>query len=353
MIPSAPSLEFHPHLVLRNRHVMTIVSRVLPRRGVPNGTPVEARLFTVAPTARVLGQCHWQPNAQAAPTIVLVHGLEGSSDSHYMLGLTGKAWRLGFNVVRLNQRNCGGTEHLAATLYHSGLSDDVLSVLDDLTNQMGLKRIWTVGYSMGGNLVLRAAGTIGSACSALKGVVAVAPSIDPAACVEALERRENWIYQQHFLRRLGQRLRRKARHFPGKWDVEPLRRIKTLRAFDDQYTAPDGGFSNAADYYERVGARHVLHEIQVPTLIITSQDDPFVPFRIFDRPEVKANPQITLWASRSGGHCAFLQRPKGSEDSYWAENRITELLGTLAGVEVGDVATGPRPAPTDLRDAVG
>ncbi len=332
---------------------MTIASRVLPRQGILNGTPAEPRLFTVAANARLLGHCHWQPDAQAAPTIILVHGLEGSSGSHYMLGIAAKAWRLGFNVVRLNQRNCGGTEHLAATLYHSGLSDDILAVLEDLTRRHGLKRIWIVGYSMGGNLVLRAAGHSGDSSPSLKGVVAVAPSIDPAACVEALERRENWLYQLHFLRRLAQRLERKNRHFPRTWDLEPLRRIKTLRDFDDQYTAPDGGFRNAAEYYERVGARHVLHAIRVPTLIITSQDDPFVPFRIFDHPELTANPQITLWATQSGGHCAFLQRPRRTEDAHWAENRITELLGTLAGVERHRITARSRLATARAQNAAG
>ncbi len=332
---------------------MTIASRALPRRGILNDTPAEPRLFTVAPNARVLGHCHWQPDVQAAPTIILVHGLEGSSESHYMLGIAAKAWRMGFNVVRLNQRNCGGTEHLAATLYHSGLSDDILAVLEDLTHRQGLKQIWLVGYSMGGNLVLRAAGRGGASSPSLKGVVAVAPSIDPAACVDALERPENWLYQLHFLRRLGQRLQRKAQHFPGAWDLEPLRRIKTLRDFDDQYTAPDGGFRDAADYYERVGARHVLHAIRVPTLILTSQDDPFVPFRIFDHPTLTANSQIRLWTTRSGGHCGFLQRPRGAEDAYWAENRITELLGVLAGVQPSRIPTIARFTTACTQDAVG
>lgn len=330
---------------------MTIASRVLPRQGILNGTPAEPRLFTVAANARLLGHCHWQPDAQAAPTIVLVHGLEGSSGSHYMLGISAKAWRLGFNVVRLNQRNCGGTEHLAATLYHSGLSDDILAVMEDLIHRQGLRSIWIVGYSMGGNLVLRAAGHIGSSLSALKGVVAVAPTIDPAVCVDALERLENRMYQHFFLRRLAQRLRRKAELSPGIWDVGRLSRIRTLREFDEQYTAPDGGFRNAAEYYERVGARHVLHTIRVPTLIIASQDDPFVPYRIFDRPELTANRQLTLWTTRSGGHCAFLQRPWGTEDAYWAENRITELVAAQADVPRPRMVsatsiTGPRSLPS-------
>lgn len=319
---------------------MTIASRMWPRNGILDGVPAERRLFRVAPNASLLGHCHWQPDPSGAPTLLLVHGLEGSSESHYMRGIAAKAWRRGFNVVRLNQRNCGGTEHLADTLYHSGLSQDLRAVVQTLTAVDGVTRLWMVGYSMGGNLVLGAAGRYGAELAALQGVVAVAPSIDPAACIEALERRENWIYQVHFLRRLSQRLERKARHFPGKWDLAPLRRIRTLRAFDDRYTAPDGGFRDASDYYERVGARHVLPALRVPALIVASQDDPFIPYRIFERPEVAANPLITVWAPRFGGHCAFMQRPSGPEDLYWAENRIIEVLAARTAL-AGDRAPVP------------
>ncbi len=243
-----------------------------------------------------------------------------------MLGIAYKAWRAGFNAIRLNQRNCGGSEHLTPTLYHNGLSGDVRSVVDELFTRDGLDAVWLGGYSMGGNLVLKAAGELGSTHHALKGIVAVCPNIDPAVCTDALIQPRNWIYNRHFVQSLKARLRRKAAFFPGKYDLSRLPAIRTLLDFDEAYTAPDGGYRNADDYYEQAGARHVLGNIAVPTLIITAQDDPFIPYRIFDVPALRQNPRIRFFAPAHGGHCGFVQRATLGEDRYWAENRLVEFV---------------------------
>jgi predicted alpha/beta-fold hydrolase len=290
------------------------------------GVSQEDRLFTVEPGTQLLGRCHWQPDRNSSPTAILLHGLEGCSDSHYMHGIAAKAYRAGLNVIRLNQRTCGGTEHLTPTLYNSGLSGDYRTVVRELATVDGLSRIWLIGYSMGGNLVLKAAGELGSSEPALYGVVAVCPNIDPTQCVDALEQPSNWIYHDHFLTRLKARLRRKAALIPGKWDLQGLARIRSIREFDDRYTAPDGGYRNGADYYDRAGARHVLGSIAVPTLIITAQDDPFIPYTMFAQRAIAQNSSITLVAPRYGGHCGFFQWKRNGEDSYWAENRIVEFV---------------------------
>jgi hypothetical protein len=243
-----------------------------------------------------------------------------------MIGIASKAWRKGFNVVRLNQRNCGGTEHLTPTLYNSGLSGDVRAVTVELSARDGLAAIWLAGYSMGGNLILRTAGEAGTALPTLKGVIAVCPNIDPAACVDALEERRNWIFHRHFVTSLHAHLRRKAPLFPGRFDLSRLADRRTLREIDEAYTAPDGGYRSAADYYERTGSRHVLGSIRVPTLIITAQDDPFIPYRIFQSPALRANPWIRLAAPPHGGHCGFIQRTRAQEDRYWAENRLVDFI---------------------------
>jgi hypothetical protein len=305
---------------------MTLFPRFWPRPGFPSDIPITARLFRVAPESQILGYCHWQPDPKRHPTLIFVHGLEGDSESHYMLGIANKAWRRGFNVVRLNQRNCGGTEHLTPTLYNNGMSGDIRAVLGELAAADGLDSIWLGGYSMGGNLVLRAAGELGGANRALKGVVAACPNIDPAACTDALIQPRNWIYNLHFVRNLKARLRRKAVLFPGKFDLAPLPGIRTLLDFDEAYTAPDGGYRNAADYYERAGSRHVLGAIAVPTLILTAQDDPFIPYRIFDWPALRTNSRIRLEAPAHGGHCGFIQRHSVGEDRYWAENRLMHFI---------------------------
>ncbi|MDC8449402.1 MAG: alpha/beta fold hydrolase [Nitrospira sp.] len=305
---------------------MTLVPRYLPRDTSLAGLPQESRFFSVEPDAQLLGYCHWQGDRTSSPTVILVHGLEGSSDSRYMRGIAAKAYRSGFNAIRMNQRTCGGTEHLSSTLYNSGLSSDYRAIVRELAQRDGLERIWLVGYSMGGNLVLKAAGELGQTEPALAGVTAVCPNIDPTVCARALEEPRNWIYHRHLLTRLKSRLRRKATLLPGKWDLSQLDRIATISEFDDRYTAQDGGYRDGADYYDRAGARHVLDSISIPTLIITAQDDPFIPYSMFTKLSIQGNPHIRLIAPRYGGHCGFFQSSPNGEDRYWAENRIVDFL---------------------------
>ena len=325
MRPNQSFLPFTPHPWLTNPHVQTLVARYRRRPHLLANVPGEERLFNVDPESQIKGVCSWQPNRQA-PGLILVHGLEGCHDSQYMRGIAHKAWHAGLNVIRLNQRNCAGTEHLTPTLYNAGLSRDVRAVVDELAGKDGLQSLWVAGYSMGGNLVLKMAGEAGASCPGLRGVAAVCPNVHPAACVAALEQRRNWIYHQYFVRKLKARLERKAKLFPGQWDLSRLKNIRTLSQFDDAYTAPDGGYHDAADYYERSGSRHVLKDIRVPTLLITAQDDPFVPLSSFDLPRIRANPCIQLITPAKGGHCGFVQQARASEDSYWAENRIIEFV---------------------------
>lgn len=324
------TLSFKPPLPLRNAHLMTIVPRYVPRDTSLARLPQESRLFSVEPDAQLQGFCHWQDERKASPTVILVHGLEGCSESRYMRGIAAKAYRAGFNVIRMNQRTCGGTEHLSQTLYNSGLSRDYRSILTELAHQDGLAHIWLVGYSMGGNLVLKAGGELGRTEPALAGVAAVCPNINPTVCARALEESRNFIYHRHFLARLKSRLRRKAALLPGKWDLSQLDRIATISEFDDRYTAHDGGYRDGAEYYDRAGARHVLDTIAVSTLIITAQDDPFIPYSMFTAPKIQRHPHIRVVAPRYGGHCGFFHRSRNGEDPYWAENRIVDfLLGQL------------------------
>ncbi len=319
---------FTPAWLLKNPHLMTLIPRYWPRLRWKEGLPTSERLFTTQPGTQLLGLCHWQIDPTMAPTAVLVHGLEGSADSHYMRGMAAKAFSAGFNVIRMNQRTCGGTDHLTPTLYNSGLSNDYRTILHELRERNGLSRIWLIGYSMGGNLVLKAAGELQRSETALAGVVAVSPNIDPTQCVAALEEPRNWVYHAHFLSSLKARMQRKAALFPGHWNLSPLRSMKTITQFDDTYTARDGGYRDASDYYNRAGARHVLSEISVPTLIITAQDDPFIPASIFETTGISHNRHIALAMLQHGGHCGFFQQRRYGEDRFWAENRIIEWISS-------------------------
>ena len=305
---------------------MTLYAWGRPRR-FPALPPAQPRLFDVAPGTRVLAHCHWQPRPWACPTLIALHGLESSSDAHYVRGLADKAFAAGFNAVRLNQRNCGATEHLSDSLYHSGLTGDPIAVMRHLTEVDGLQAFAIAGYSLGGNLTLKLAGDFGEAPpKELRAVCAVSPTMDLAVCVDALEERQNAVYQWHFVRNLKRRMRRKAAAWPGKWSLDALRRIQSIRQFDDAYTAPHHGFRDAADYYERASAMRVIDKISIPTLIITAADDPFVPPGPFKEPAVGRNSHITLKLTPEGGHCGFVEESADSYDGYWAEREIVHFL---------------------------
>ncbi len=243
-----------------------------------------------------------------------------------MLGLAERAFLAGWNAVRLNQRNCGGTESLTPTLYNSGLSGDYRAVLLELIDRDALPEIFFAGYSMGGNLVLKMAGELAAlAPRQLLGVAAVCPCIDLALCADSVALPANFIYEWHFVSRLKDRMRRKAKLFPGKFDLSPMDRVRTLREFDDVITATYCGFQGASDYYAQSSALRVLENIRVPTLIVTAQDDPFVPFASFSDPALKNNSNILLDAPQHGGHCAFISRYKG-DSRFWAEARVMEFF---------------------------
>ena len=293
------------------------------KRPAPSIPPADTRLYPVASDTRVSADCHWQPQRDRAPAFIMMHGLEGSSAAHYMLGVAGKAYAAGFNVVLLNQRNCGGTEHLSPGLYHSGLTGDAVHVLNDLISSEGVERIVVAGYSLGGNLALKLAGDYGDAPPpALRAVCAVSPVIEVSRCVHALERRTNVVYQWNFVKDLRARMRRKAAHFPGAFPFHRLDSIRTVRQFDEVYTAPHFGFADAEDYYHRASAMRVVDRIRVPTLIISAEDDPFVPASMFESPALRDNPHITTIVTRHGGHCGFVSRAEDGEDGYWAESAI-------------------------------
>jgi predicted alpha/beta-fold hydrolase len=325
-------------------HRMTVYAwakrRVFPRLPEP-----EARYFDVTPNTRVLAECFWQREPRRHPSILALHGLEGSSRVHYMRGLADKALAAGFNAILLNQRNCGGTEHLAPGLYHSGLTHDADFVIRELVSRDGLPSIGVIGYSLGGNLALKLAGDYGTdAPPQLAGVCAVSPTMDLGLCVRALERRSNFIYQWNFVRNLKRRMRRKASIAPGSFDLAPLARVRTVRAFDEAYTAPHHGFRDADDYYYRASALRVASRIAVPALIIASDNDPFVPWEQFRAPEIAGNPHVSVIITRDGGHCAFVAESRDGYDGYWAEQRALTFI-TAAVASAGSPATAPSASP--------
>jgi predicted alpha/beta-fold hydrolase len=321
------SKPFIPHRLLKWGDAQTIGAYLWPRRfSSADRTGDEERLFEVEPGSQVLARCRWQPQPTEHPTLVIWHGMEGSTTSSYMLTTAAKMFRAGFNVVRVNYRNCGGTEHLSPSLYHGGLTSDLSAVLEELISSDRLPALFVAGFSLGGNMVLKLAGEYGdNAPAELKAICAVSPSIDLRASTSLIARRRNWIYQQDFLRRLKKRIRVKEKLFPEVYDSSLLRGVRSVEQFDNRYVAPYFGFADANDYYAQASSRPLIGRIRVPTLIIHAKDDPFIPFDPLRDPEIAANPYVLLIATDRGGHVAFVSSSSG-EERFWAECRLVEFF---------------------------
>lgn len=303
----------------------------------------EERLVEVAPGIKVRCWCYWHGEDRAKPlTLIVVHGLEGSSDSQYMLGVARNGLAAGMNVVLMNQRNCGGMDHYAPTLYNSSLSGDVAAVAGKFIEIDGVSRFALIGFSMGGNLVLKLAGEWGKDGPAqFRAVAAVCPAMDLAASADALHEPANRLYEYYFLVQLFRRLRAKAKLFPGKFDMARMRGVSSLRLFDDRITAYYCGFTGADDYYARAAAANVVDRIAVPALIIHAANDPFIRVLPGTRERIAANPNITYVETEDGGHCAFVGErnlgernggPNGDaeDDGRWAEQEVVEYVRCFA-----------------------
>lgn len=259
-----------------------------------------------------------QPSGPAAGEIVMVHGLEGSGNSGYMRSLSGAALRAGFAAHRFHMRTCGGTEHLCRTLYHAGLTGDLLAVLRQFKRE-GRGPVFLVGFSLGGNVVLKLAGELGDSARPLaSGVCAISAPLDLEACSRSLAAPGNRIYQRRFVRHMRARLRATGRFKKADFDG-----LHSVREIDDRITAPSFGLGSAAQYYETQSALHYLSAIRVPALLIHAQDDTLAPF---DRPACEAaqrNPAIEIIATPHGGHLGFIgRRPY----RFWADAAVLDWI---------------------------
>jgi uncharacterized protein len=310
------SPEFRPAAWLRGRHGQTIVPALLPARE-PGGEILDVEVAPGTSVRLVV----MRPGGPATGTLVLFHGLAGSAASHYMRRTAAFALSRARAVVRVNLRSCGGTEAMSETLYNAGQSEDADRILAALERE-GLPRPFElVGFSLGGNIVLRYAGLSGEACRA-DAVCGVNPPIDLAACLDALERPANAPYHLYFTREMCVQLRRirKVRTVAGPparwWSIGGVRR------FDDLFTAPDAGYPDAATYYAAASAGPVLHGVRRPTLVLSASDDPLVPASMFE-PFRQASPNVYFVHPGGGGHVGYWQeaRPR-----YWAARALLEFF---------------------------
>jgi predicted alpha/beta-fold hydrolase len=304
--------------LFRNPHVQTIVSHFWPRPESRDRYPLTSRLFHTEADVQVLVTSQ-RPAGTARGEIVTVHGLEGSGDAGYIRSLAAAALPAGFAVHSFHMRTCGGTERLCHTLYHAGLTSDLLAVLRELARE-GRAPVFLAGFSLGGNVALKLAGELGDrGGELLRGVCAASTPLDLAACARCLALPANQLYERRFVRRMRRRLCATGRYRP-----EDFRGLRSVLQIDDKITAPSFGFGNAENYYRTQSAIGYLGAIRVPALLIQSRDDTLVPFSVFETEAVRSNPCLELHATEGGGHLGFLGR---QPHRFWLDQAMLEWMG--------------------------
>ncbi len=310
--------------LLSHPHLLTIAGNFWPRAIDTVRFPAKRVEYVIDPQTTVVAFEH-QPIGPARGQIVFLHGLEGSSEAGYIASFSQQALERGYGVHRLNMRTCGGTEVLSETMYHSGLTGDPRFVCEHLAER-GLGPIFIVGFSLGANVALKLAGELGSS-SLLAGVCAICAPINLAACVRVIDKPRNLIYARRFLNRLRERIRTKSVLSPQLYTTEGLDKVGSIWEFDDRFTAPLFGFGTAANYYATQSASNFLNAIHIPTFAVTAQDDPLVPFEIYQHEAFKTNPAITLLAPKHGGHLGFLSRRR---PRFWLDDTCLDWIDGIS-----------------------
>ena len=318
-------LPFEPFF--KNGHLATIAGNFWSRPEIEKRWPVRADRYQPEPGIEVLVHSQF-PEGETKGELILVHGLEGSSEAGYARSMAGAALEAGYAVHRFNMRGCGGSEWNPKANYHSGQTGDLLHVIRE-RKRAGAGPIYPIGFSLGGNVVLKMAGELGeSATDLIAGLAAVCTPIDLSASVEHIDRWQNYIFARRFVNRLKDRVRRRHRIAPELYDLGPLASVRTIRDFDDAYTAKIFGFGTAENYYRTQSSNQFLGWIRVPSLVVHAQDDPMIPAAIYRHPAFASNPFLRLVTVEHGGHLGFISRrlPR-----FWLDGLVLEWLAEQEG----------------------
>lgn len=332
-------LDFH-HLPLREKrnlsnpysaawwlpgpHLQTLWGK-FGRRKHPQPTHVE-RLQT--PDGDFL-DIHHLDATPGAPTLVLLHGLEGSIRSHYIQGLLGEASRRGWSAAVLVFRSCGGELNRARRFYHSGETGDLAFTLDHLSERRPDSAMLLTGVSLGGNVLLKFLGEQGAAVAErIRAAVAVSVPYDLSRAARHIDRGFSRVYQRSFIRSLQSKAIAKLETFPDLAARERILNVRTMNDFDNCLTAPLHGFADAEDYYRQSSAIRWLQGISIDTLLLSSLDDPFLPPPVLDevRAIASANPNLQLEFTSAGGHVGFVSGRNPFRPGYYMERRVCDFL---------------------------
>ena len=259
--------------------------------------------------------------------VVLIHGLEGSSQSNYILAASNTFHKEGIDSVAFNLRSCSGEDNLLLQTYHSGKTDDVHFIVAHILKNYSYQNIVLAGYSLGGNLTLKYMGEFAKTQSSkIKCAIAISVPIDLASSSEAMSSFKNKIYMEAFLKTLRLKVLEKAHKFPEfKIDKNKLFKAKAFSDFDALYTAPVFGFSGAEDYWKKASSKPYLKSIETPTLLITSEDDPFLAAECYPVKEAKVSKNFYLEITKYGGHVGFISSFLAHQNS-WLENRMLNFI---------------------------
>ncbi len=309
-------MNYTPPLLLFNGHLETIYPALF--RHVPLQPYQRERLTT--PDNDFL-DLDWLTQ-QSDKLVIISHGLEGNTSRAYVKGMARALFLNGFDVLAWNYRGCSEEMNRQLRFYHSGATDDLDTVITHAVNQQ-YKSISLVGFSLGGNLSLKYLGENRNRPAALhKAVVFSVPLNLHTSCI-TISQPSNRIYANRFLKSLKEKVQRKARMMPG-LDTRGLKKIKTLMEFDDVITGPLHGFNNALDYYTRCSSISVVHNVEIPTLIINALNDPFLSRDCFPVEELGQHPFVRFAATQRGGHVGFTEF--GSNGLYWSERQALAFL---------------------------
>jgi len=314
---------FAPPWWLRNAHIQTVAARYARRLPRPEGLRVE-RWDT--PDGDFL-DVYFLDGDPAMPTALLLHGLEGSIDSTYYLGLIGELARFGWNVAAMEFRSCSGEMNRAARMYHSGETEDIAFVAARLIERNPTVALYVAGYSLGGNVTAKWFGEMGDRLPAnVRAAAAISAPYNLVKSAEYMDGlRLSRLYVLHFLRRLIPKAAEKDRQHPGVINIEAARRARSFKDFDDSATAPLHGFADAQDYYTRVSCGQFLPAVRRPLLLLSADDDPFNPGYTLPRNLAETHPFLHPLFTQFGGHCGWMQRgPKGYD--FWAEQQIVQFF---------------------------
>lgn len=254
--------------------------------------------------------------------VILLHGLEGNAQRTYMKGQAKYANTHGWDACAVNYRGCSGEDNLLYSSYNAGKTDDLDAVIQYLLQKDHYHEIALVGFSLGGNLLLKYLGERKDAPKEIKRAVAISAPLSLKGSLDRLTERQNWIYYTTFLNHLKKKFKHKMERFPNQIDAAPIKSIKSLRGFDDIYTAPAHGFKDAMDYYKKNSSLYFLPNIDCSVFILSTQNDSFLSTECYPYSLSEKQKNIYLETPKHGGHVGFYQTPS----LYYSEQRAMQFL---------------------------